>query len=63
MISNLKTKLKYVNANITDRKILDSLEVTSYSHIIILCYTKDMDIQEADAKTLICLLHLRDIAE
>ena len=57
-----KQKVKLVNANITDRKVLDSLDVSSYNHIIILCYTKDMDIQEADAKTLICLLHLRDIA-
>lgn len=58
-----KQKLKVMQANITDRKVLNSLNVGSYNHIILLCYTKDMDIQEADAKTLICLLHLRDISE
>lgn len=58
-----KQKLKLMQANITDRNILNSLNVASYNYIIILCYTKDMDIQEADAKTLICLLHLRDISD
>jgi len=58
-----KQKLKLMQANITDRNILNSLNVSSYNYIIILCYTKDMDIQEADAKTLICLLHLRDISD
>jgi hypothetical protein len=64
-LSNIKLKkqkAKVINANITDRKILDSLDVSSFNHIIILCYTNEVDIQEADAKTLICLLHLRDIA-
>ena len=58
-----KQKLKLMQANITDRNILNSLNVASYNYIVILCYTKDMDIQEADAKTLICLLHLRDISD
>ncbi|MBK8397181.1 MAG: NAD-binding protein [Leptospiraceae bacterium] len=58
-----KQKLKTQTANITDRLVLNSLNVSSYNYIIILCYTKNMDIQEADAKTLICLLHLRDIAD
>nr|HMS39488.1 hypothetical protein [Pyrinomonadaceae bacterium] len=44
-----------------DRKLLDSMELTSYQHIILLCYGDDMDIQEADSKTLMTLLHLRDI--
>lgn len=57
-----KQKATVIQANITDRNTLDSLDVSSYNHIIILCYTKDLDVQEADAKTLICLLHLRDIA-
>ncbi|HMV43507.1 MAG TPA: NAD-binding protein [Leptospiraceae bacterium] len=57
-----KQKVTVKQANITDRNVLDSLEVSTYSHIIILCYTNKIDIQEADAKTLICLLHLRDIA-
>lgn len=47
----------------TDRKLLDALELTSYQHIIILCYADDLDAQAADAKTMITLLHLRDIEQ
>ncbi|HEX8220515.1 MAG TPA: NAD-binding protein [Chloroflexia bacterium] len=44
----------------TDRQVLDDLDVQKYSHVIVLCYD-DMDAQRADARTLITLLHLRDI--
>ncbi|HYP19635.1 MAG TPA: NAD-binding protein [Chloroflexia bacterium] len=44
----------------TDRQVLDDLDVRKYSHVIVLCYD-DMDPQRADARTLITLLHLRDI--
>jgi voltage-gated potassium channel Kch len=44
----------------TDRQVLDSLGVEKYSHVIVLCYD-DLDPQRADARTLITLLHLRDI--
>jgi ion channel POLLUX/CASTOR len=47
----------------TDRRTLDGLEIGTYQHVIILCYSDTMDAQEADAHTLITLLHLRDIAE
>ncbi len=46
-----------------DRTVLDSLGVDAYDQIILLCYSDDLDVQEADARTLITLLHLRDIAE
>jgi voltage-gated potassium channel Kch len=47
----------------TDRRVLDNLEAEKYNHIILLCYSDQYDPQDADAKTLITLLHLRDIAE
>lgn len=47
----------------TSRSLLDSLDVPSYQHVILLCYSDSMGIQEADAHTLISLLHLREIAE
>jgi voltage-gated potassium channel Kch len=53
--------LHYENGDITDRKLLDSMDLTSYQHIIILCYADHLSIQEADSKTLMTLLHLRDI--
>jgi voltage-gated potassium channel Kch len=60
---NLKhAKLEYVHGDITSRKLLDSLHVPSYHHIIILSYSDDLPSQKADARTLITLLHLRDIA-
>jgi len=46
----------------TDRNRLDSLQVQEYDHVIVLAYST-LEQQEADAKTLVTLLHLRDIAE
>jgi voltage-gated potassium channel Kch len=60
-LNNQIVEFKY--ANITYRSVLDSLDVPSYDHIIILSYTRGLDIQEADAQTLICLLHLRNISD
>jgi voltage-gated potassium channel Kch len=50
-------------ADTTDRRELDQLEIPTYQQVIILCYSDTLDQQEADARTLITLLHLRDIAE
>ncbi|MBI4671757.1 MAG: NAD-binding protein [Chloroflexi bacterium] len=47
----------------TDRKVLDALDVASYNHIIVLSYSDLLDEQQADAQTLITLLHLRDLSE
>lgn len=56
-------KVEFLQGNIIDRKFLDSLNVEKYNHIIILYNSHIEDVQEADAKTLICLLHLRNISE
>jgi voltage-gated potassium channel Kch len=47
----------------TSRKILDDLYAHEYDHIIVLAAKESLPAQRADAKTLITLLHLRDIAE
>jgi ion channel POLLUX/CASTOR len=60
-LKNHTVRFKY--SNITYRSELDKNEVHTYDHIIILSYTRGMDLQEADAQTLICLLHLRNIAD
>jgi len=57
---NLKVDIK--QGHTTDRETLESLNLNSFNHIIILCYT-DINAEEADSKTLITLLHLRNIAE
>jgi voltage-gated potassium channel Kch len=46
----------------TDRRTLEALEIDSYKHVIILCYSDMLDAQQADARTLITLLHLRELA-
>ncbi len=56
-------KLTFLEGDITDRKNLESLNLGSFSHIILLCYSDDLAVQKADARTMITLLHLRDIAE
>jgi ion channel POLLUX/CASTOR len=46
----------------TDRDLLDRLGVQDYDHVIVLAYST-VESQEADAKTLVTLLHLRDMAQ
>ncbi len=47
----------------TDRPTLDALRVQRFDHVIVLCYADSLDAQRADARTLVTLLHLRDIAD
>jgi ion channel POLLUX/CASTOR len=49
--------------NTTDRRTLDKLEVPSYDHVIVLSYSDELSPEEADSRTLVTLLHLREIAE
>jgi hypothetical protein len=46
----------------TDRRVLDELLVNDYDHVIILSYSDALEAQRADARTLVTLLHLRDMA-
>jgi Trk K+ transport system NAD-binding subunit len=55
-------KLTFQTGDTTDRDLLNELNVAEYDHVIVLANTK-LEIQQADARTLITLLHLRDIAE
>lgn len=47
----------------TDRAVLNELPFNTIEHIILVSYSDALSIQEADACTLITLLHLRDIAD
>ncbi len=67
VVEELKSQLKNIvlrfqRGVITDRHTLESLDCDQYDHIIILS-SQNMDVQESDAKTLICLLHLRNLSE
>lgn len=55
-------KVTFIEGDTTSRELLDSLEITDINHVIVLAYD-GLDNQEADAKTLVTLLHLRHIAE
>jgi voltage-gated potassium channel Kch len=55
-------KLAVQEGETTDRDLLNSLGVEDYDHVIVLAYST-VEPQEADAKTLVTLLHLRDMAE
>lgn len=57
-----RQRLRYAGGDVSSRAALDALKVSSYNHIILLSYS-DLPVQEADAQTLITLLHLRNIAE
>lgn len=56
-------KLTFKPGRITERALLESLDLYSFDHVILLCYSDDLPAQKADAQTLITLLHLRDMAD
>ncbi|HQF63668.1 MAG TPA: NAD-binding protein [Anaerolineaceae bacterium] len=56
-------KITFQQADTTNRRVLEGLNLRRFNHIILLCYSDTMDVQRADAHTLVTLLHLRDIAD
>lgn len=61
-ISTVNQSIIVVEGDINDKATLTNIKTEDFDHIILLSY-KDMDVQESDAKTLICLLHLRNLSE
>jgi len=55
-------KLVVMEGETSDRDLLDTLNIQDYDHVIVLAYNT-LEPQEADAKTLVTLLHLRDMSE
>jgi voltage-gated potassium channel Kch len=51
-----------IQGDTTDRETLERLDLDRYHHVILLPYSDALPSQEADAITLISLLHLRDLA-
>jgi Trk K+ transport system NAD-binding subunit len=58
-----RQKVLFKSGDTTDRGVLDLLSIASFDHIILLSYSDALSHQEADAKTIITLLHLRDMQE
>jgi voltage-gated potassium channel Kch len=50
-----------VKAQSTSRAVLNQHVTASLDQIIVLCYDRDLDVQTADSRTLVTLLHVRDI--
>jgi len=55
-------KVTVQEGDISDRALLEKLGAADYDHVIVLAYSH-LEPQQADAITLVTLLHLRDIAE
>ena len=64
MAKSLKNiKLEFEQADTTAGEVIDSLDITTYDSVQLLCYKEELDVQDGDAQTLISLLHIRRIME
>jgi voltage-gated potassium channel Kch len=59
----VRQTLEFHGGDTTDRSTLDALAIETYQHVILLCYCDNLSAQDADARTIVTLLHLRSIAE
>jgi voltage-gated potassium channel Kch len=57
-----RQKVRFADGDITHAATLAAVKATTFEHVILLSYS-ELPIQEADAKTLITLLHLRNLAD
>jgi Trk K+ transport system NAD-binding subunit len=55
--------VEFQHGDTTSRRMLESLEPHTYDHVIVLCYAELLPVQRADARTLVTLLHLRDMVD
>src|SRR3954454_3981903 len=55
--------IDFQRGDTTSRRLLESLEPHRYDHVIVLCYADLLPVQRADARTLVTLLHLRDMVD
>lgn len=56
-------QVRFQAGDTTDRATLEALAIETYDHVIVLSYADTLDPQRADARTLITLLHLRELGE
>lgn len=54
-------QLSFRSDDTTDRAVLDAATAEGYEHVVVMSYSDMLDEQRADARTLVTLLHLRDI--
>jgi hypothetical protein len=58
-LANIKATLTL--GDLTDRDLLDSLDITAFDHVLALSEPLGRNQEMADARTMVTLLHLRDI--
>jgi hypothetical protein len=54
--------IEFKVGNTTSRSTLAQIDIETYHHVVVLAYSDTLSVQKADARTLVTLLHLRDIA-
>jgi ion channel POLLUX/CASTOR len=47
----------------SSRGVLETLPLGTFDHVVVLCYSDTLDVTRADARTLVTLLHVRDMLE
>jgi voltage-gated potassium channel Kch len=53
--------LSFRGGDTTDRGVLNAATAEGYEHVVVMSYSDTLEEQRADARTLVTLLHLRDI--
>jgi voltage-gated potassium channel Kch len=56
-----RLQMTFRPADTTDRAVLDAVTAEGHDHVVVMSYSDTLDEQRADARTLVTLLHLRDI--
>ncbi len=56
-----RLRMTYRAGDSTDRQVLEEVVAEGYDHVVVMSYADLLDEQRADARTLVTLLHLRDI--
>jgi voltage-gated potassium channel Kch len=54
-------RVRFLSGNSSSRATLESLQLATFDHVVVLCYSDALDVERADARTLVTLLHLRDL--
>lgn len=62
-IDPARLDMRYVSCLSSDRTVLEGLDISSYDHVMVLSDVDDLSPQAADTRTLVTLLHLRQIAD
>ena len=59
--NDCRAKVNFRRASTTDRAVLESLDLERTDHVMVLACSDQLEAQRADARTLVTLLHLREI--